>query len=224
MKEIDKINILVKEGEGLTVEFKEHFTARIDEDMVAFANTKGGTILIGVRDDCRVAGEKLTNDLKARINSIARNCAPPIIADLFHRMGKVERMGSGIKRMRELMRDAELKEPVFEMDAFFRVTFYRDPRYSLKADKETGEKTIERGLVEKGGEDREKIRRKYGENAEKIILAIAGNQFIKTYEIADKTKLSQSTIEKNVSKLKKAGILKRIGPDKGGHWEVVDIS
>lgn len=136
-------------------------------------------------------------------------------------MGKVERMGSGIERMRELMRDAGLKEPVFEMDAFFRVTFYRDPRYSLKADKESGMKTLEKGLVEKGGEDTEKIRSKYGENAEKIILAIAGNQFLKTHEIADKTKLSQSTIEKNVAKLKKAGILKRIGPDKGGHWEIV---
>ena len=64
--------------------------------------------------------------------SIKRN---PIIADLFHRMGKVERMGSGIERMRDLMREAGMKEPVFEMDTFFRVTFYRDPRYSLKADR-----------------------------------------------------------------------------------------
>ena len=51
------------------------------------------------------------------------------------------------------------------MDAFFRVTFYRDPRYSLKADryqKVGGSK--EKGLAEKGGEDTEKIRRKYGES------------------------------------------------------------
>ena len=32
MTDIEKVNILVKEGEGLTVEFKEHFTPRIDED------------------------------------------------------------------------------------------------------------------------------------------------------------------------------------------------
>ena len=140
-------------------------------------------------------------------------------------MGKVERMGSGIERMRELMRDAGLKEPVFEMDAFFRVTFYRDPRYSLKADRfqkadkkngETGEKILREGV-----ENTEKVRRKYGENTEKIILAIASNQFIKSHEIAEKTKLSQSTIEKIVAKLKKAGILKRIGPDKGGYWEAI---
>lgn len=52
-------------------------------------------------------------------------------------------------------------------------------------------------------------------------MAIADNQFVKTYEIANITKLSQSTVEKVVAKLKKAGILKRIGPDKGGHWEIV---
>ena len=67
----------------------------------------------------------------------------------------------------------------------------------------------------------EKVRRKYGENTEKIILAIADNQFVKTHEIANITKLSQSTVEKVVAKLKKAGILKRIGPDKGGYWEIV---
>jgi len=78
MTNLDTINMLVQEGEGLTVEFKERFTPRIDEDIVAFANTKGGAIFLGVKDDRTISGEKLTNDLKARINSIARNCSPPI--------------------------------------------------------------------------------------------------------------------------------------------------
>src|SRR3989304_6097059 len=84
MMDANKIQILIKEGEGLTVEFKEHFTPRIDEDIVAFATPKGGVILLGVRDDRTVSGEKLTNDLKARINSIARNCAPPIQTKIKH--------------------------------------------------------------------------------------------------------------------------------------------
>jgi len=47
----ERVKILIREGEGVTVEFKERYTPRIDEDIVAFANAKGGTFLLGVRDD-----------------------------------------------------------------------------------------------------------------------------------------------------------------------------
>ncbi|PWB80166.1 MAG: hypothetical protein C3F08_05085, partial [Candidatus Methylomirabilota bacterium] len=46
-----QVKLLLREGEGLTVEFKERYTPRIDEDLVAFANARGGTLLLGVRDD-----------------------------------------------------------------------------------------------------------------------------------------------------------------------------
>jgi ATP-dependent DNA helicase RecG len=189
-------------------------------------------------------------------SSVRRN---PIIADLFHRMGKVERMGSGIERMRELMRDAGLKEPVFEMDAFFRVTFYRDPRYSLKADRfqkagkkdgETGEKILREG-VEKGGGRAEKIRRKYGEKgaedttrkitqkrlaeglAEKLVERLVESQqrileltkenpYISKKKLSEIIGISTTAIDKNIQQLKKKGLIKRIGPDKGGHWEIVN--
>ena len=32
---------------------------------------------------------------------------------------------------------------------------------------------------------------------------------------------STTAIDKNLKKLKQIGILRRVGPDKGGHWEVV---
>jgi ATP-dependent DNA helicase RecG len=78
MIDTQRIDMIIQEGEGLTVEFKEHFTTRIVEDIVAFSNTKGGVIILGVRDDRTVLGEELTNDLKARINSLGRNGNPPI--------------------------------------------------------------------------------------------------------------------------------------------------
>ena len=42
MLDTHQLDMIIREGEGLTVEFKEHFTPRINEDMVAFANTRGG--------------------------------------------------------------------------------------------------------------------------------------------------------------------------------------
>jgi ATP-dependent DNA helicase RecG len=78
MPDIDRIHLLIREGEGLFIEFKEHFTPRIAEDIVAFANTCGGTVILGVRDDRFVVGEKYTNALKAQILSLARNCSPSV--------------------------------------------------------------------------------------------------------------------------------------------------
>ena len=78
MKNLRLLNLIVKEGEGLTTELKEHFTSRIDQDIVTFANSKGGKILLGVTDNGNISGEKLTNHLKSQIISIGRNCDPSI--------------------------------------------------------------------------------------------------------------------------------------------------
>jgi ATP-dependent DNA helicase RecG len=49
---------------------------------------------------------------------------------------------------------------------------------------------------------------------------ITSNCRITTREIAQKAKISSSTVEKNIKKLKQARLLKRLGPDRGGYWEV----
>jgi len=72
-----ELNIILKEGEGYKVEFKEK-VSNIDKELVAFANSSGGKILIGVTDDGRIKGVNITNRLKSMIQDIANNCRPPI--------------------------------------------------------------------------------------------------------------------------------------------------
>ena len=72
------IKLLIAEGEGLTTEFKEKYTSKIDRDMTALANTRGGIILLGVADDGQITGETLTNQRKAEILSLGRNCDPHV--------------------------------------------------------------------------------------------------------------------------------------------------
>lgn len=72
------IVILAKEGEDLTIEFKEKYSSRIAQDICAFANSMGGQILLGISDDGRITSEKLTAAMKAEIFSLGRNCDPPI--------------------------------------------------------------------------------------------------------------------------------------------------
>jgi ATP-dependent DNA helicase RecG len=72
------MRILLQEGEGTTLEFKETLPASFARDLVAMANTVGGRILLGVSDDGTVAGVKDSNSLRARIQDIARNCDPAV--------------------------------------------------------------------------------------------------------------------------------------------------
>ena len=48
---------------------------------------------------------------------------------------------------------------------------------------------------------------------------------IETYsnaeELSKKIGVSQTAVYKNLTKLKQKKLLKRIGPAKGGHWEIV---
>ncbi len=74
----EDLKLLIAEGEGLTVEFKERYTARIVHDIVAFANTKGGRVILGVSDEGKITGEALTNKMKAQIIDLARKCEPSI--------------------------------------------------------------------------------------------------------------------------------------------------
>jgi predicted HTH transcriptional regulator len=50
MKAAD-LDILLQEGEGVMLEYKEGLPSSFARELVAFANTAGGRILLGVRDD-----------------------------------------------------------------------------------------------------------------------------------------------------------------------------
>ena len=55
---------------------------------------------------------------------------------------------------------------------------------------------------------------------DKILALIKENPLITQQELMKKTGLTRRCVEWNLKELKKEGIIKRIGPDKGGHWEV----
>ena len=77
-------------------------------------------------------------------------------------------------------------------------------------------------IEEKEGETGEKVGGKKIKSREKIIAAIKENGRHTTNSLAELVGISPKAIEKHLAKLKAEGILVRIGPDKGGHWEVVD--
>lgn len=65
-----------------------------------------------------------------------------------------------------------------------------------------------------------KMARKRQENGKKIIDKIQESSDISIAELAETLGLSIKTVRTNIDKLKQNGKLTRIGPDKGGYWEV----
>jgi len=55
----------------------------------------------------------------------------------------------------------------------------------------------------------------------KILEAIKANNNVNAKELSGMFGISLRAVEKQLSKLKKSGHLRRIGPARGGHWEIV---
>lgn len=78
-------------------------------------------------------------------------------------------------------------------------------------------------MAAKIGPDRvvEKVVEKLSSNQRAIVEAIIKNRTISAQALAALVGISPRKIQDNIAKLKSLGILKRIGPDKGGHWLVL---
>jgi len=79
--DIREIIRLIKNGENEVIEFKKkaNFPEKIVKEIVAFANTRGGNLLIGVEDDGKITGTKTTEeDLFVLENAISKYCRPKI--------------------------------------------------------------------------------------------------------------------------------------------------
>ena len=79
-KELSK---LLESGETETLEFKEGFDKKTIEAAGAFANTKGGAILIGVSDRNEIKGVQIGKEtLKNWANQISQSTEPRVITEI----------------------------------------------------------------------------------------------------------------------------------------------
>jgi len=72
-----ELTLILEEGEGYLIEFKESMSS-LDREMVAFANSAGGRILLGIADNGNIKGVEITNRFKSQIQDIAGKCQPPV--------------------------------------------------------------------------------------------------------------------------------------------------
>ena len=107
----------------------------------------------------------------------------------------------------------ELPQPVFHTEGMFSVSFRPPGKASEKTVEETSEKTVKetvKGAVEETSE----------KTSEKIIKLIKNNPKITIDELADHLGRSTRAVEMQLQKLKEQKKIERIGPDKGGYWQL----
>ena len=176
--------------------------------------TYEGTVKVEIHKDHLVIsntgglyGGMTIERLKAGHLSAFRN---PDMANYLNVRGFMEMTGRGSVLIQEACRENDMPEPQWTADeSSVTLTFYA--------------KSGMLRSVSKDGDGKEKGKEKSKEKSkEKILALLSSNPHATTADLLAETGLSVSGVEKNIRELKALGKLKRIGPDKGGHWEVVE--
>ena len=180
----------------------------------------GGVNIIKIFDDRMeftnpggLSGGLTVRELLAdRYATKARN---PEIAELFRHAGLTERYGSGIRRILDACKDHGHVDAEFQdLGSWFRVVL-----------RKTGDGNFVKPLDGRevaSVETPQKSSLKSSLKSSQRILEILKDNPQCTYdELSNALGISRRAITKQIGKLRQEGCLRRIGPDKGGHWEVV---
>lgn len=84
---LQELNQLASLGEGLNLEFKRKVPQpeRIAKEVIAFANTRGGRLLLGVDDDGSVVGVRDAEEEEfALVHALDAHCDPPVPIEAEH--------------------------------------------------------------------------------------------------------------------------------------------
>ncbi len=135
----------------------------------------------------------------------------PLLANAFFRAGYIEAWGRGIEKIARECREHGIAPPDYDFGmAGLMLTFHANPAHLQAAAQESAQE----GLGEKLGE-------KLGETRAAIVQSMRNDPKITTTKLAEKLSLSTTAVDKNIQYLKSHGHVRRAGPAKGGHWEVL---
>ena len=165
--------------------------------------------------------------LKRRHRSVPVN---PLLAQGMYLRGYIEHVGSGTGDIIDKCRENGLPPPQWESeDDGLTIVLQRKtitaqqqmaPQTARETDTETTrmKKGVEKGGMKGGMESGMESGMK---TSDAIIALMRADSQITHDILAARLCKARNSIIKQIAKLKKMGLIRRIGPDKGGHWEVI---
>ena len=138
------------------------------------------------------------------------------IANAFYYAGYIETWGRGIQKICNACTDLGAAKPRYELlGTGLRVYFAALKSALFDETQEQGENW----LGENYGETSQKTTQK---TTQKIVAIMKANPFVSIDFLCKECGLTRDGLNWNIKKLKELGIISRVGPDKGGHWEIVE--
>ncbi|MBF0405867.1 MAG: putative DNA binding domain-containing protein [Candidatus Riflebacteria bacterium] len=174
---------------------------------------KGAQVMIEVFDD-RVEISNpggLPKGLSEKEFGKRSVCRNPLIASLLLRSGYIEKMGTGIDRIRTALTKAKCPQVSISFKGFFTLSFPRpQPKASPIPENMSGDLS-----VEMSGE-------MSGEITDLVLKILCNNSKITISEIARRIQKPLRTVERTMNRLRQTGQIQRIGSKKAGGWEVIE--
>jgi ATP-dependent DNA helicase RecG len=170
-----------------------------------------------------------------------------LLAAAFFRSGYIESWGRGIEKIYRECREHKNPAPIFDYDMSGLMLSFRAgeivgefvegngnfgesvENFGEKSGdfgENFGEKSQKVGencdrVGEKVGENRDRVGEKLSLNQQKILDLLWEKPDMSAKKLALQLDISLRKTETNISRLKKLGLLRRVGPAKGGYWLVV---
>ena len=148
------------------------------------------------------------------------DCRNEALALALSYMNIIEDWGSGIPRIRQELKEAGLRDLVIQdWPNAVRTIIYRKGVKPVNVPVNVSVKSSQKSSQKGSQKSSQKGSQK---SSQKILETLRQNPNMSTTELAEQIGISRRAVAKHVAVLQSFGVLRRIGPDKGGHWEVVD--
>lgn len=201
---------LVARGEGASLEFKRKatFPEKIVREMIAFANTKGGILLIGIGDDGSIPGLKHPED-ELHVMELALKKVKP---SLVHHVSLIPINNSRTVIQYEVPESKRKPHYVFNGNRV-KESFVRVEDKSIKASRELRE-------IVKRKQRMKDIRFHYGEHEKVLMEYLDEKQVITLKEFSNLSGLNRLYASRKLILLVLANVLKIIPHEKGDLYAV----
>ena len=147
------------------------------------------------------------------IDAIPSTRRNPVLADVFQRLGYMERKGSGLTKIINAYKNAnnydESKAPQFISSRVEFTVILKNLNYGENRDDKSGIKDVSKAVEE------------YAQHTEGVFLdALRNNPYISRKELSKLLMISEDSVKYQLKKLKNKGLIEHVGSSRGGYWVV----